>query len=154
GGERWSFGGSLEYYDRSSLTLGDRDWTRCNQDLLHDPVTGASTDFIDPVTGQSKCYTISGTGSNGVTINTIGTNTITSANFAANGLNGPGVFAPGATLDAFNRWRPNTAVTTGVIGFEGVGGATTTASNNLNVRDTFDPRMYNRSLISPGENST
>ena len=154
GGERWSFGGSLEFYDRSSLTLGDRDWTRCNQDLLRDPVTGASLDFIDPATGQSKCYPITGTGSNGVTINTIGTNTITEANYAANGLSGPGVFAPGATVPAFNRWRPNTAVTTGVIGFEGVGGALGTAANNLNVRDVFDPRMLNRSLISPGENST
>ena len=50
----------------------------------------------------------------------------------------------------FNRWRPNTAVTTGVVGFEGVGGGL----NNLNVRDTFEPRMMNESLISPGENST
>jgi outer membrane receptor protein involved in Fe transport len=139
GGERWSFGGSLEYYDRSSLTLGDRDWTRCNMDMLRDPVTGASLDYIDPNTGQPKCYPITGTGSNGVTINTIGTNTAA------------GVGAPGSVTTTFNRWRPNTAVTTGSFpGFEGVGGGT----NSLNVRDTFDPRTLNRSLISPGENST
>jgi iron complex outermembrane recepter protein len=123
GGERWSFGGSLEYYDRSSLTLGDRDWTRCNMDLLHDPVTGASIDYVDPTTGQPKCYPITGTG----------------------------VGAAGSVGTTFNRWRPNPAVTTGTFpGFEGVGGG----SNSLNVRDTFDPRMLNRSLISPGENST
>jgi outer membrane receptor protein involved in Fe transport len=141
GGERWSFGGSLEYYDRSSLTLADRDWTRCNQDLLRDPVTGASLDYIDPTTGQSKCYPITGTGSNGVTINTIGTN--------PGGL--PGIGAVGSVGGTFNRWRPNPAATTGTFpGFEGVGGG----ANSLNVRDTFDPRMLNRSLISPGENST
>jgi len=141
GGERWSFGGSLEYYDRSSLTLADRDWTRCNQDMLHDPVTGASIDYVDPNTGQSKCYPITGTGSNGVTINTIGTN--------AAGL--PGIGAVGSVGGTFNRWRPNPAATTGTFpGFEGVGGG----ANSLNVRDTFDPRMLNRSLISPGENST
>src|SRR5688572_18403975 len=141
GGDRWSFGGSLEYYDRSSLTLGERDWTLCNMDMLHDPVTGASIDYVDPTTGQPKCYPITGTGSNGVTINTIGTN--------AAGL--PGVGAPGSVGTTFNRWRPNPAVTTGTFpGFEGVGGG----ANSLNVRDTFDPRMYNRSLISPGENST
>jgi outer membrane receptor protein involved in Fe transport len=154
GGDRWSFAGSLEFFDRADLTLADRDWTRCNTDmLLPDPATGAPRDFIDPLTGQPKCYPITGTGSNGVTINTIGTNTITAANFAANGLNGPGVPAAGATVPAFNRWRPNPAVTTGVIGFEGVGGALGAASNNLNVRDTFEPRMLNESLISPTENT-
>ena len=141
GGDRWSFGGSLEYYDRGSLTLADRDWTRCNMDMLRDPVTGASLDFVEPTTGQPKCYPITGTGSNGVTINTIGTNPA--------GL--PGVGAPGSVGTTFNRWRPNPAVTTGAFpGFEGVGGG----ANNLNVRDTFDPRTLNRSLISPGKTST
>ena len=153
-GERWTFSGSLEYYDRNEITLADRDWTQCNVDGWRDPDTGESLDFIDPRTGQPKCYPITSTGSNGVTINTIGTNTIRPDNYAANGLNGPGVFAPGATIPAFNRWRPNAAVTTGVIGFEGVGGADTTGSNNLNVRDTFEPLMLQESLISPGQNTT
>ena len=87
-GDRWSFGGSLEFFDRTEITLADRDWTRATSTLLRDPVTGASLDFIDPLTGQPKCYPITGTGSNGVTINTIGTNTITAANVAAFGLNG------------------------------------------------------------------
>ena len=140
GGERWSLAGSLEFYDRSEITLADRDWTRCNIDgLLPDPVTGAPRDFIDPLTGQSKCYPITGTGSNGVTINTIGTTP----------AGATGVGAAGSVGTAFNRWRPNPAVTTGVVGFEGVGGG----ANNLNVRDTFEPRMLNESLISPTENT-
>ena len=44
--------------------------------MLHNPTTGASLDFIDPTTGESKCYPITGTGANGVTINTIGTSTV------------------------------------------------------------------------------
>jgi outer membrane receptor protein involved in Fe transport len=141
-GERWSFGGSLEFYDRSDLTLADRDWTLCNVDGMRDPVTGQSLDFIDPRTGQPKCYPITGTGSNGVTINTIGTNTVA------------GVGAPGSVGAVFNRWRPNTAVATGVVGFEGVGGGVPGLINNLNVRDTFEPRMLNESLISPAEHNT
>ena len=112
--------------------------------------TGASLDFIDPKTGQPKCYPITGTGSNGVTINTIGTQNVTAANAAGLGLIGPVVGGAGSSGTTFNRWRPNTSVTTGVVGFEGVGGG----SNNLNVRDTFEPRMLAESLISPGENTT
>jgi outer membrane receptor protein involved in Fe transport len=136
-GERWSFGGSLEFYDRAELTLAERDWTQCNVDGLRDPVTGASLDFIDPLTGRPKCYPITATGSNGVTINTIGTSAAT------------GQGAAGSVGTAFNRWRPNPAVTTGVVGFEGVGGG----ANSLNVRDTFEPRMLQESLISPSENT-
>jgi iron complex outermembrane receptor protein len=55
--------------------------------------------------------------------------------------------AAGAVTTTFNRWRPNAAITTGLVGYEGVGGGT----NNLNVRDTFEPRMFKRSLISPVE---
>ena len=56
-----------------------------------------------------------------------------------------GVGAPGSVGTTFNRWRPNPSVTTGLPGYEGVGGG----ANNLNVRDTFEPRMMNQSLISP-----
>ncbi|BCW90696.1 Vitamin B12 transporter BtuB [Alphaproteobacteria bacterium SO-S41] len=132
-GDDWTLSGSAEYYEREGLTLADRDWAKCNIDNRINRTTGALTDTIDPITGKPKCYPITTTGSNGVTINTIGTsNTI-------------GVAAPGATGTTFNRWRPNSAVTTGLIGFEGVGGGTTT---NTNIRDTFDPKTLNRSLIS------
>ncbi len=134
-GERWSMSGSVEYYNREKINVGDRDWTSCNVDGFRDPETGESIDFIDPATGAPKCYPITTTGSNGVTINTIGTSAIT------------GVGAPGSVGTAFNRWRPNAGVTSGLVGFEGVGGGT----NNLNVRDTFDPRMFEEDLISPAE---
>ncbi|GAB3353221.1 TonB-dependent receptor plug domain-containing protein [Lysobacter tyrosinilyticus] len=139
GGDRYDLSASFEAYDRNELTLGDRDWTRCNTDYRRNLANGdfwGSGDTIDPLTGKPKCYPITGTGSNGVTINTIGTNTLT------------GVGARGATGTTFNRWRPNSAVTTGLVGFEGVGGGQTT---NTNIRDTFDPRMLNRSLISPAK---
>ena len=136
-GDRFNFAASLEYYKRDNLTLGDREFTRCNTDfrinraISNQPGSG---DTIDPRTGMPKCYPITGTGSNGVTINTIGTSTLM------------GVPAIGAIGTSFNRFRPNSAVTTGLVGFEGVGGGMTT---NTNIRDTFDPRTLNRSLISP-----
>lgn len=133
--------GSFEYHDRTELTLADRDWTRCNTDFRRTSSGGVvgdwgSRDFVDPATGQPKCYPISGTGSNGVTVNTLGTSTTA------------GVGAPGSVGGNFNRWRPNDSVTTGLVGFEGVGGG----ANNLNVRDTFEARMLNKSLISPTKN--
>lgn len=133
--------GSYEYYKRDALSLNDRDWTRCNTDYRRAATGGpwGSGDTIDPLTGQPKCYPITGTGSNGVTINTIGTQNLT------------GVAAAGARGTTFNRWRPNSAVSTGLVGFEGVGGGQTT---NSNIRDTFDPRTLNRSLISGAETHT
>lgn len=132
-GDRWRAAGSIERYERDELTLRDREFTRCQTDGFRN-----GQDYIDPLTGQSKCYPITTTGSNGVTINTVGTSTAA------------GVGAPGSVGSSFNRWRPNTAVTTGVVGYEGVGGG----SNNLNVRDTFEDRMLNESLISPVDITT
>jgi iron complex outermembrane recepter protein len=138
-GDRWNFSGSIEYYKRKDLTLAQRAWARCNMDRYTDPDTGASLDFIDPLTGAPKCYTITDVGSNGVTINTIGTPAR------------PGVPAAGNVGTTFNRWRPNSGVTTGLAGWEGVsrGGFLGTS-----VRDTFESRMLNESIISPAENWT
>jgi hypothetical protein len=96
-----------------------------------------SADYIDPKTGKAKCYPTGLTGENGVTINTLGTSNFT------------GVPATNATGTTFNRWRPNASVTTGLVGYEGVGGGTTTS---LHVRDTFDPRMLDNTLLSPIRN--
>ena len=136
--DNYRFLASYQFTEQDSLTLGDRDWTRCNTDYRRTSVGGVvgawgSFDFVDPKTGQPKCYPISGTGSNGVTINTLGTTART------------GVGAPGSVGTSFNRWRPNAAITTGFVGYEGVGGG----ANSLGVRDTFDPLILNRSLISP-----
>lgn len=143
--ERFSLSGSFDVYQRRALALGDREWTRCNQDKFRDPETGESYDFIDPETGKSKCYPITATGSNGVTVNTIGTQAITASNWESLGLNGPVIGAPGSAGTTFTRFRPNSAVLSGVVGFEGVGGG----ANDLNVRDTFEARMLNEDLISP-----
>ena len=132
-GERSHFSGSYEYYTRNDMTLGDRSWTRCPTDKYRDIDAGdywGSGDYIDPMTGKSKCYSLD---AGGVTINTIGTNTRT------------GVAAPGGVGTRFNRWRPNSAVTTGLVGYEGV---------DLNTRDTFDPDMLRESLISPVKTHT
>lgn len=133
-GERFSVAGSVEYYKREDLALGDREWARCNQDYRFN-ADGSRRDFIDPLTGTYKCYPITGTGSNGVTINTLGTSSVA------------GVGAAGSVGTSFNRWRPNSGITTGLVGYEGVGGG----SNNLNVRDTFESRMLKKSMISPAE---
>ncbi len=155
-GDRFQVSGSFEYQQRNALSLGQRDWTQCNTDFVRASAGAApgTGDFIDPATGRPKCYPITGTGSNGVTINTIGTQLVLGA------PNGPGFPAAPAAFPntACNRFRPNAAVTTGPFpGFECVGGAyfnpTFTASQgtNLNIRDTFDRRSLNRSLISPGK---
>lgn len=140
--DRTRFLASYNYNAITSLTLAQRDWTSCNTDYRRTSVNGVvgdwgSGDTIDPITGKPKCYPITGTGSNGVTINTIGTNNLT------------GVAALGASGTTFNRWRPNSSVSTGLVGFEGVGGGSTT---NTNIRDTFDPRTLNRTLYSPVRN--
>ena len=139
--DKAKFSGSYNHTSRTNLTLRDRDWTLCNTDYRRKLVNGVmgdwgNWDYVDPATGKPKCYPITGTGSNGVTINTLGTATTA------------GVAAPGAVGTTFNRWRPNSAITTGLVGFEGVGGGT----NNLNVRDVFTDAMLNRSLISPVTN--
>lgn len=148
--ERLSIAGSVDYYERRALKLGDRAWTRCNQYQFRDPETGEPLDYIDPKTGEAKCYPISVSGANGVTSNTIGTQAVTAANWAALGLSGPVVGAEGSSGTTFNRFRPNAAVNSGVIGFEGVGGGT----NDLNVRDTFEPRKFDEDLLSPVKNYT
>ncbi|WP_292054021.1 MULTISPECIES: TonB-dependent receptor domain-containing protein [unclassified Brevundimonas] len=137
-GDRFSLSGSLEYYERDELTLGGRPWARCPIDNYND-----GSDFIDPMTGSPKCWTID---SGGVTINTLG--------LAMAGVNDAGkrvfntieaVAGPGATGTRFNRFRPNAAITTGVPGYEGVGAMD---------RDSFDPEMLKESLISGVEVQT
>ncbi|WP_296819867.1 TonB-dependent receptor [Brevundimonas sp.] len=156
-GDRWSLSGSAEYYERNELTLGDRDWTRCNTDYRINRARGVRNDDVDPVTGLPVCYPITSTGSNGVTINTIGTGYLTSVPGEPGTTYRPGVVgAPGAERGAyFNRYRPNPNVTTGLVGFEGVGGYNDDFSGiSLNVRDTFEERMLNESLISPAQITT
>ena len=145
--DRWRAAGSVERYERDELTLRDREFTRCQTDGFRN-----GQDYIDPLTGQSKCYPITTTGSNGVTINTValGVEGPPSASGARTFIGTAGVGAPGSVGTVFNRWRPNAGVAGGVPGFEGVGGP----GNDLNVRDTFEDRMLNESLISPVDITT
>ena len=142
--DKTRFSGSFNHTKRTDLTLGDRDWTSCNTDYRRKLVDGVmgdwgNADYIDPATGKIKCYPITSTGSNGVTVNTLGTASIA------------GVAAAGAFGPTFNRWRPNAAVTTGLPGYEGLTGTNT--ANNVNNRTTVEPRMLNSSLISPVVNN-
>lgn len=149
-GDRWRAAGSIERYERDELTLRDRDFTSCQTDGFR-----FGNDYVDPLTGQSKCYPLTTTGSNGVTINTIGTGSL--AGIGAAGV--PDIaYANGVT---FNRWRPNSAITSGVIGFEGVGGSYINPNDpkknvalDVNIRDSFEDRMLNESLISPVDITT
>lgn len=129
-GADWRLSGAADYFERNEMALRDRDFTLCNRLMQRDPNTGAELDYIDPLTGQAKCFPTNGSGAS---INLIGTSTRA------------GVGAPGAIGTQFNRWRPNSAVDTGFVGWEGVGGT----GVNIDVRDSFDDRMLNRSLISP-----
>ncbi|WEK58240.1 MAG: TonB-dependent receptor [Candidatus Brevundimonas phytovorans] len=151
-GDRWRAAGSIERYERDELTLRDRAFTRCQTDGYIDRTTGGSLDFVDPITGKPKCYPITDTGSNGVSINTvsIGVEGPLDARGRRTFVGVNGVGAAGSVGTTFNRWRPNSGVDTGVVGFEGVGGG----DNDVNVRDTFEDRMLNESLISPVEITT
>ncbi|MDG2534725.1 TonB-dependent receptor [Sphingomonas sp. HITSZ_GF] len=127
-GDRWHLIGSVDYYNRSSLTIGDTDFARCP---IGGYLSGAGTamgsgDYIDPATGQSKCWSLD---NGGLTINTLGVPTRTATP------------AAGETATAFNRLRPNAAVTGGnTPGYEGVGNYT---------RTTFDPAMLNEQVVTP-----
>ena len=145
-GENFRFNGSVEYYRRDALTYGDREFTQCQTDYRRTSVTAApdSGDNIDALTGRPKCYGIAaGTGTGGVTINTLGTRAFAGSTVAL----APGV--PAGYTGTCNRFRPNAAVTSGALpGFECVGGG----SISLDTRDTFPLSLLNNALISPTEN--
>jgi iron complex outermembrane recepter protein len=129
--DRWSVTGSAEFFRRSNLTVGQRDWaSECPFDNIFDPDTGEYAGYIDPLTAAPKCWTLD---SGGATVNTIGT---------SNRAGTPATGNP--ALASYNRWRPNASVTTASMpGFEGVSGGSTA------VRDTFHPDMLKENLISP-----
>ncbi len=150
-GDDWRISGSLELYRRTEMTLGQRDWaSKCPVPLLGRKADGSygARDYIDPTTGEPKCWSLD---AGGVTINTLGT-------AYRLGVAAPGGFGyygsfyadefpsmPFYPMDYFNRWRPNGSVTTGFAGFEGV---------DLNSRTTFEPNMLRESLVSPTKNYT
>lgn len=131
-GNRLKIIGSVEYNKRNQLSLGDVNFAGC-------PISGylngegsafGSGDPIDPATGKSRCYTID---NGGVTINTLGLPAQS------------GIGATSGVAGTFSRFRPNSAIGTGLIGFEGVG---------TYDRTTFDPRMLNEDVVTPVERYT
>jgi outer membrane receptor protein involved in Fe transport len=154
-GDRFSIIGSLEYYKRNRITLADQPWARCPRQLRLSGVgtEKGSGDFIDPATGQSKCFPLE---EGGVTVNTIGTRfsggiPVSSPNVA------PG-FPAGFNVYC-NRWRPDAAITTGPLpGYQCVSGflydpndpgREGSGQSSLNIRDTFAPSMLQQDIISP-----
>ena len=132
-GDNWRLSGSFEFYKRTAVTIGQRDWASdCPLPLfgLGDDGNYGADDYIDPLTGEPKCWTLD---NGGVTINTLGTATR------------PGVNADTGLPGNFNRWRPDSSITTGFPGFEGV---------STYSRDSYAPEMLDEHLISPTTNMT
>ena len=124
--DRFEINGSLEFYERTNLEVGQRDWASCSTELLRDPVTGQRFDQIDPLTGKPKCFPISGlAGTNGTAHNYI----VSSVPMA------------GA------RWEPDPGATSSVIpGWKNVD----VAAN----RAPFPEMLLKESLISPAKTYT
>ena len=127
--------GSLEFYNRSELTLGQRDWASCPTQVLIDPTDGSDAgSILDPVTGKPKCFPI---GLNGT--NAIAHDYIVSPSYVYN-----------STTDDYdfvgNRWVLDPTSTGPVPGWRNV--------DPLNQRPDFDRRQLNDSLISPTRNYT
>jgi iron complex outermembrane receptor protein len=158
-GERFRFTGSFEYSNRQAVAQSDVKFTRCQTsyrkaDGNSAPGTG---DFIDPLTGQPKCYPTGVTGEGGVTINTIAT-----PNF--NGLlvdRAPGVPAGygalptsagygAASAQVCNRFRPDSTALGAVAGFECVGGG----ALPLGIRDTYPRSLLANEIVNPGQQYT
>ena len=53
--DRGSFMAAVEYNRQEALRQGDRKWSKCGFDYVHDPKTGARLDYTNPVGGGYKC---------------------------------------------------------------------------------------------------
>ena len=53
--EKGYFRVSADYYKKSELAKGDRDYFQCGEQYIFDPDTGARADTIDPRTGKAWC---------------------------------------------------------------------------------------------------
>ncbi len=131
GGHTWDrldVSGSLEFYDRKNLAVGDRAWASCPTSAFIDPSTGTWSDgtTLDPITGKPKCFPVGGA---------FGTATIAN-NYIAAVVDG-----------SHTRWTPDpTAVNSLIPGWRNV--------NPLSERDGFTPSLLKESLISPTRNYT
>jgi iron complex outermembrane receptor protein len=56
--DRGYFALSADYSEQKELKNGDRKYTACATERLSDPITHKSIDFIDPLTGHTKCENV------------------------------------------------------------------------------------------------
>ncbi|HUG73052.1 MAG TPA: TonB-dependent receptor [Steroidobacteraceae bacterium] len=127
--------GSIEYYERSNLAVGQRDWASCPTQVLIDPQTGEyDPDFsILNEDGSPRCFPISSL--DGV-----------ASGIAHNYIVAPICELPDYDPCLFLRATPDDSVTTPIPGWRGV--------DPLGDRPGFDRRQLNDSLISPTKNYT
>lgn len=128
--DRLSVIGSLEYTKRKGLSRNDNPWFSC-------PIGGyldgegselGSDDYIDPNTGEPKCFTLD---NGGVTINTIGVST----------RNSPDRLT--GVVGRYNRLVPDASnAGPDTPGYSGV---------NFYTRDSFDPENEEEYLVTPAE---
>ena len=122
--------GSVEYRKRDQMDLGQAAFYQCPIEGYLDGEGSAlgSGDFIDPATGEPRCFTIN---NGGVTINTLGIPTRTA------------IGRTSGVAGRFNRFVPAPGVTTGPFpGYLGVG---------TYDRDSFEPAMLKEPLITSAE---
>ena len=129
-------------FDRNRITIGDAPWARCPTTRYRGPLGSPTGDFVDPATGESKCFPLD---EGGVTLNTIGTGFVFIDNADLPGALAPG-FDPvpaGGNVYCY-RFRPNPAATTpGLPGFECV------VRYHLSPIDLQQPRVRVRPSARP-----
>ncbi|GBF58889.1 colicin I receptor [Candidatus Phycosocius bacilliformis] len=64
--DRWNVMVSAQYVEQKALKIGSRDF--CQTDYVFNADTGVRVDYIDPKTGQPKCYGVAGGGFNYVSL--------------------------------------------------------------------------------------
>jgi iron complex outermembrane recepter protein len=64
--DRWNVMVAAQYAEQFALKLGDRDF--CQNDYVFNAATGARADFIDPKTGQARCFGVNGASFNRITL--------------------------------------------------------------------------------------
>lgn len=136
--DRWKFTGTLEYFKRDALEIGDREFALCPSGFYgtNGSDFGAG-DYRNP-DGSVKCFPLE---NGGATVNTIQTPSLAGSTVAL----APGV--PAGYTGACNRFRPRAGAGGALPGYECVGGGTL----SLNVRDTFSPSLLKEDLVSPAE---
>lgn len=136
--DRWKFTGTLEYFKRDALEIGDREFALCPSGFYGTNGSDfGAADYKNP-DGTVKCFPLE---NGGVTVNAIATPNIAGSTV----VQAPGV--PAGYTGVCNRFRPRAGAGGAVAGYECVGGG----SLSTNIRDTFSPSLLKEDLVSPAE---